>query len=65
MIFIFSISSLQGGPHNWGYLRPQNEWEAGDTITLSQTTIPRMRKKGKVRNHALHIFNPIISLTNF
>ena len=28
-------------PHNWGYLRPQNECEAGDTIALSPTTLPR------------------------
>jgi hypothetical protein len=40
-IFIFSISSLQGGPHNLGYLHPQNEWEASDTITLLLTSISR------------------------
>jgi len=27
MIFIFSITSLQGGLHNQGYLCPQNEWK--------------------------------------
>jgi hypothetical protein len=61
----FSISSLQGGPHNWGYLHPQNEWEAGNTIALFPTTLPRRQNKGKVRNHAIHIFFPIFSLTNF
>jgi hypothetical protein len=39
-IIIVSISSLQDGPRNWGYLRPQNEWEAGITITLLPTTLP-------------------------
>jgi hypothetical protein len=40
-IFIFSITSLQGGPHYWGYLCPQNEWEASDIIALLPTTLPR------------------------
>jgi hypothetical protein len=42
-IFNFSVTSFQGGPHNWGYLRPQNEWEGGDTLALSPTTLPRRR----------------------
>jgi hypothetical protein len=37
-IFYFSITSLQGGAHNWGYLHPQNECEASDTIALLPTT---------------------------
>jgi hypothetical protein len=47
-----------------GYLHPQNEWEAGNTITLSPTTLPRRWEESKVQNHALLIFYPIISLTN-
>jgi hypothetical protein len=61
----FSITSLQGGQHNWGYLHPQSEWEASDIIALLPTTLPRRRKEGKVQNHALHIFYLIISQTNF
>jgi len=61
----FSITSLQGGLHNWGYLHPQNEWESSYTIALSSTTLPKRREKDKVQNHALHIFYPIFSLTNF
>jgi hypothetical protein len=56
---------LQDGLQNWGYLHPQNEWEASNTITLSPTALQRMQQKGKVKNHTLHIFYPIISLTNF
>ena len=40
-IFIISISLLQGGPHNCGYICPQNEWEAGNTIALLPTLLPR------------------------
>jgi hypothetical protein len=64
-IFIFSITLLHSGQETWGYLRPQNEWEAGNTIALSPTTLQRRRKKGVVRIHSLHIFCLIISQTNF
>jgi len=63
MYFYFSISSLLGGPLNWGYLHPQNDLEAGDTIALSLTTIRSMRLKGMVRNNALCIYyNPFPSM---
>jgi hypothetical protein len=46
------------------YFHPQNEWEAGNTIALLPTTLPRRQEKGMVRNHALHILYTFCSLTN-
>jgi hypothetical protein len=43
---IFSITWLQGGPHNWGYLCPQNEWKVSNTITLSPTSLQRRQNMG-------------------
>ena len=46
---------MQGGPHNWGWLHPQNEWEASNTITLFLISIPSGQCKGKVQNLAIYI----------
>jgi hypothetical protein len=48
-ILIFSISLLQGGLHNRGYLRPQDEWQANNTIALSTTTLPRRQKRARYK----------------
>jgi hypothetical protein len=61
--FIFSITSLQGGPRNWGYLRPQNEWAVGGTIALSPTTLPTRPYMSVVRDSFLLPF-PHHYLTN-
>jgi hypothetical protein len=45
----FQITSLQGGLHNWGYLRPQNEWEAGEPLPCLQQHYQEGSKRARCK----------------